>query len=273
MKKMEENIMLKFFSVKRMIKIGLLAILLALLVPVVTNSVYAETVKYSKETIANNPENLNKSFNKMKAIANKSQVITTPVITKMIKSKALDFNKENKIVLNGKNANLLWNNSKILSIEEENANYKSISVPIEGEEYSYFSNLTIVFDESGNLTTYSETLITKNQLNKFVITNYSDGEKVNEYNTNIDYVNNSTLKEALISLKKGVKENVNARGIGAIAGCIAAIAGINATVAYLIAGTCIAACPAVAPICAACIAGVCTIGAADIGGIIACFKL
>ncbi|WP_270346810.1 hypothetical protein, partial [Enterococcus thailandicus] len=60
--------MLKFFSVKRMIKIGLLAILLALLVPVVTNSVYAETVKYSKETIANNPENLNKSFNKMKAI-------------------------------------------------------------------------------------------------------------------------------------------------------------------------------------------------------------
>ncbi|OAQ56715.1 hypothetical protein A6E74_11815 [Enterococcus thailandicus] len=109
-------------------------------------------------------------------------------------------------------------------------------------------------------------MITKNQLNKFVITNYSDGEKVNEYNTNIDYVNNSTLKEALISLKKGVKENVNARGIGAIAG-------INATVAYLIAGTCIAACPAVAPICAACIAGVCTIGAADIGGIIACFKL
>ena len=110
---------------------------------------------------------------------------------------------------------------------------------------------------------------------KFVIDTYIEGKKVSTQNTEIDYINNSKLKEGLFSLKQSVKEskNENARDIGAIAGCIAAIAGINRTVAYLIAGTCVAACPAVAPICAACIAGVCTIGAADIGGVIACFKL
>lgn len=63
------------------------------------------------------------------------------------------------------------------------------------------------------------------------------------------------------------------RGIKKIAACIAAVAGINGGVAYLIAGTCIASCPAVPPICAACIGGVCTIGAADIVAVISCFKL
>lgn len=267
--------MMKIFNLERVIKIMLLSMLLALVSSTVTNIVYAETDNQSKETEVNNTENLNKSFDKMQSIASQSQEITNPIVTEMMKNDALNCIKEKKIILNGQNVNLHWNDSKFLSIDKEDTNYKSISVPIEGQEYSYFSNLTVVFDKNGNLVTYSESLITKNQVNKFVIDTYIEGAKVSTQNTDIDYINNSKLKEGLSSLKQSVQEskNVNARGIGAIAGCIAAIAGINGTVAYLIAGTCVAACPAVAPICAACIAGVCTIGAADIGGVIACFKL
>ncbi|WP_081184030.1 hypothetical protein [Enterococcus villorum] len=267
--------MMKLFNLQRMIKIMLLSMLLVLVSPTVTNIVYAETDNLSKETATKDPENLNKSFDKMQTIAKQSQKITNPIVVKTMKNNALNFINENKIILNGKNIHLLWNDSNFLSIDQKNENYQSISIPIEGKEYSYFSNLTIVFDKSKNLITYSETLITKNQVNKFVIHTYIEGKKVSTQTTDIDYVNNSILKEGLFSLKQSVEEsrNVNARGIGAIAGCIAAIAGINGTVAYLIAGTCVAACPAVAPICAACIAGVCTIGAADIGGVIACFKL
>lgn len=267
--------MMRNFNLEKIIKIMLLSMLLTLVSPAVTNIVYAETDSQPKETEVNNPENVNKSFDKMQSIASQSQEITSPTVIETMKNNTLNSIKEKKLILNGQNINLLWNDSKFLSIDEEETNYKSISVPIEGKEYSYFSNLTVVFDKNENVVTYSESLITKNQVNKFVIDTYIEGKKVSTQNTDIDYINNSKLKEGLFSLKQSVKEskNVNTRGIGAIAGCIAAIAGINGTIAYLIAGTCIAACPAIAPICAACIAGVCTIGAADIGGVIACFKL
>lgn len=267
--------MMKNFNLERMIKLMLLTMLLALVSPAVTNIVYAETDSQSKETEVNHPENLKKSFDKMQSIASQSHEVMNPIVIETTKNSTLNAIKEKKIILNGQNVNLLWNNSKFLSIDKEDANYKSISVPIEGKKYSFFSNLTVVFDKNENVVTYSESLITKNQVNKFVIDTYIEGKKVSTKNTDIDYINNSKLKEGLFSLKQSVKEskNENSRGIGAVAGCIAAIAGINGTVAYLIAGTCIAACPAVAPICAACIAGVCTIRAADIGGVIACFKL
>lgn len=266
---------MKIFNLERSIKLILLSMLLVLVSSTVTNIVYAETGNHANEAEVAMPENSNKSFDKMQLIAKKSQEITNSTVIDSIKNNALHLIKEKRIVLNGQNINLLWNDSKFLSINEENENYKSICVPIEGGKYSYFSNLTIVFDKNENLVTYSETLITKNQINKFVISTYIENKKISTQNTDIDYVNNSMLKEGVFSLKQSVNEikTVNTRGIGSIAGCIATIAGINGTVAYLIAGTCIVACPAVAPICVACIAGVCTIGAADIGGVIACFKL
>lgn len=75
---------------------------------------------------------------------------------------------------------------------------------------------------------------------------------------------------------KAIGNQPRTRGIGATAGCIGALLGVNGVVAYLIAGTCTTACaaaPVTGAVCAACIGGICVIGAADIGAIIACFKL
>lgn len=267
--------MTKIFELKKVVKIMLVTILLALALPVASNIVNAEAVKPTEGVASNGSKKLNTSFDKMQSIANRSQEVTDLAIVTATRNLAMNKINSKKIIINGENTTLAWNDSKVLSIEKDGMIFKSISVPVEGEKYSYFSNLTIVFDKNENVVTYSESLITKSKNNKFVISSYIEGNKTSTQQTDLDYVDNSALEEGLVSLKENVRESreVNDRGIGAIAGCIAAIAGINATVAYLIAGTCIAACPAVAPICAACIAGVCTIGAADIAGVIACFNL
>ena len=62
-----------------------------------------------------------------------------------------------------------------------------------------------------------------------------------------------------------------ARGANKIAGCLAAAAGVNITVALLITSTCVASCPAVVPICAEWITDVGSIGAADVAALVKCF--
>ena len=42
------------------------------------------------------------------------------------------------------------------------------------------SNLTLVFDSDYNLTTYSETLVTKSDEDKFKFTTYTDGKLVKD---------------------------------------------------------------------------------------------
>lgn len=163
----------------------------------------------------------------------------------------------------------------MVKINLDNSEYTSVNIPIIGE-YSTLSNVNILFDKDNKFIGYTETLIYNNpEINKFVIDNYQNGILLEHKETSIDFISNEKIKEGLQGLK-AIGNQPRTRGIGATTGCIGALLGVNGVVAYLIAGTCTTACaaaPVTGAVCAACIGGICVIGAADIGAIIACFKL
>lgn len=220
---------------------------------------------YQSSTVKN-------SFKQMNSLASKSTEVTDIRKIESIKDLSKDVISKQELKLNSQTKEMNFEDAKVIEINDKDTRYTSIVIPLIGERYSFISNITLAFDINNKLVSYSEALITKNSNNKFVISNYIDGVLVKKDISEIDYVNNKELKKGLENMKKSVDDGQK-RGVGAVAGCIAAVAGVNGVVAYLIAGTCIASCPAVVPICVACISGVAALGAADVGAIVACFNL
>lgn len=229
-------------------------------------------------------------------VNNKSYIITNEIAYNFknvakISSKSYDVkNMEWKDFYIGLAKNEIYNKNVIINSGIDNLNFKEINVVksnIDGKystsvnisvkgKYSLLSNLNIMFNENDSFIGYTETLIYNNdKLDKFIIDNYQNGKLIEHKQTDIDYINNEQIKEDIQGLKKIGTEQYD-KGWGSKVGCIAALLGINGAVAYLIAGTCTAACaaePVGSAVCAACIGGICVIGAADIGAIIGCFKL
>lgn len=197
-----------------------------------------------------------------KIIHKYNKIAEEKINSKDVRIKAVDYYLEYK-------------KSKVLKIYDKKDTFTSITIPIKGEWYSLISNLTLVYDSKNNLVTYTETLLSNNN-NKFRITNYINGELVEDKDTNIAYVEDSEIQKGLDELHNIASKNrcdFSFYGVKKTAACIAGVIGVNAGVAYLIAGTCAASCPAVPPICAACIGAIATMGAGDLASIIACFKL
>ncbi|MFH0331920.1 hypothetical protein QQF09_14345, partial [Clostridium perfringens] len=221
-------------------------------------------------------DNIQESFQKMEDIATNSREVTGDMLDS-IKSKFTNDLAEKKFKVQTNASNLDLDNAKVLEISNENGIFKSITLPIIGEEYTMFSSLTVLYDENNEIASYSESLITKSENNTFQVASYIDGEEISKLDTGIDYLENEILENEMINIKEITKEmetyGPEERGIGAIAACIAAVAGVNGVVAKLIAATCIASCPTVVPICVACIGGVAAMGSASIAAIVQCFKL
>lgn len=225
-------------------------------------------------------ENSNKtesktSFNKMCQIADVSvEVIDSERIVE-VKELVKDYIDAGNTVFHFESAYLDYDDAKLLNIVCENDIYTSITIPVVGNLYSIISSTTFVLLEN-QIVIYSESLVTTGEDNKFVIDTYYDGTLVESNHTDIEYISDDEIQDSLNTIHESVQkvnDYAQSRGAGAIAGCLVGVLGVNAAVAYLIAATCIASCPAVVPICVACIAGVCTIGAADVAAVVACFGL
>ncbi|MFX0550035.1 hypothetical protein ACOAKC_11975 [Hathewaya histolytica] len=191
-----------------------------------------------------------------------------------IKLSKNEINKENFIV-NGNKNNMNFQKVNVVKMDLKGSQITAVNIPIAGK-YSTLSNINILFDNNDKFIGYTETLIYNNpEINKFIIDNYQNGNLLEHKQTSIDFISNEKIEEGL----QGLKEIGNlqyTRGLGETALCIGALLGVNGVVAYLIAGTGTTACaaaPVTGAVCAACIGGICVVGAADIGAIIACFKL
>ncbi|MET1180508.1 hypothetical protein ABG775_21455 [Peribacillus simplex] len=244
-------------------KIALIVIASTILLGLSISSTFASASTYQGNDIK-------RTFEKMNDMASDTKEVKDSQRIQDIKNMSKDAISNEKVVLNNSNAKLDFDNARLLDTTQNNKNYTSITIPVVGDQYNFISNVTLIFDSKNKITNYSESLITKNEDNKFVITSYFDGELFESNVTDLDYKSNSELKEGLKNIQT---EGMQTKGFKKIATCIAAVAGVDITVAYLIAGTCAASCPAVPPICAACIAAVATMGAGTIAGVIACFNL
>ncbi|MDO7267020.1 hypothetical protein [Shouchella clausii] len=212
-------------------------------------------------------------FEQLNDVATTTNEVTDPERIQSLKDMSSDAISNNQLELNYLNADLDFDEANILDISYNNENFTSATFPIVGDDYSVISNLTLVFDSDNEVINYSETLITKSDINTFKVTTYFDGLLTQDEVTDIDYISNEELQEELELIHSVQSDDiVQTQGITEIALCISTVALIDLTVARLIAVSCIASCPAVPPICAACIGAVAVVGSANIGAIIACFR-
>lgn len=225
-----------------------------------------------------NYSELEHAFTKMNEIAEMSTVVTDIEKIDALKNFVKNAVDNNEILLHFDKSNLNYNEAKVMDIVNEDRAYTAITVPMVNENYAFLSNVTVILDKN-QIITYSESLITKSENNKFIINTYSDGVLVESNHTDIDYVSDTELQAELQAIHENIEKGnqyLQTRGLGAVAGCIAGAIGVNGTIAYLVAATCVTACTA-APIggavCAACIGGVFVLGAADVAVVAACFSL
>lgn len=220
-------------------------------------------------------ERMESSFEKIEDIAERStEVVDTERIENLKNVVKKAITEENK-VLQASEEELHYEDVAVLDIACDDEIYTTITVPIQSENYSLLSNATFVV-KNNQVLAYSETLITTDDNNKFVIDNYFNGELLESNHTNIDYISDAEIQQGIDSLNEISEkstEYIQTRGIGETAGCLAAVLGVNVGVALLIAGTCAASCPAVVPVCVACVSGVFALGGADVAAVVACFGL
>lgn len=165
-----------------------------------------------------------------------------------------------------------FKNARYFEVTEKDKVYKTVTLPITGKKYSFMSNLSLVFDSHNEITNYAETFMTKSEDNKFKVQIYMDGQLTKDEVTDVEYISDSELKQGVDELETITQDN-QTEGVGAVASCIAGIAGVNIGVAYALVAACAGSCPAVPPICIACIGAVATVGVGDVKGVVACFNL
>ncbi|WP_182543082.1 hypothetical protein [Halosaccharopolyspora lacisalsi] len=115
-----------------------------------------------------------------------------------------------------------------------------MTIPV-GGDYSLVSNLTVLFNESGDIVQYGETLISENDAGNFNITSYTDGVLVNSNDTDQPYTTDAQLQQDTDSGPVS-SEGMAAMGAGGTAACVAAVLGVSGVTAYLIVGACTGAC-------------------------------
>lgn len=150
-------------------------------------------------------ESVGIEFEQMNNTASKSSDIEDPKKIQNLTDMSKEAISSKQIVLNYSNADLVFDDARFLEIKENNENYASVTIPIVGEQYSFISNLTLVFDSENEIISYSETLITKSDNDKFIITTYFDGKLFQEDETDIDYISNSELQKELEYIHVTVK--------------------------------------------------------------------
>lgn len=209
----------------------------------------------------------NNSFEVLEDIAKNSVEITD---TQKI-SNAKDIVQNNNLTFNYLDAELDFENAIVLDTNAEGEIYTSITIPVVGQDYSILSNVTctIIDDE---IVAYSESLITTGDDGNLVINNYANGTFLETVETGV-YLSDKEIEEELDRLSEIVKKTSLQRGAGEIAGCLAALLGIDVTLAAVLVGMCSGSCPAVPVVCAACVGAVAAVGVGNMELVAKCFSL
>lgn len=145
-----------------------------------------------------------------------------------------------------------------------------VSVPLHGD-YSLPSNITVFFDDNNTVLQTNEMLVTKNEVENFQVETYLDGSLVKSEDTGLAW----KTDEEMLAEKPVDPAEIQPMGVKAVAGCLAAVLGIGATAAYIVAvacgGSCAAPTPVTAVICAACIGAYAVIGGGAMTNAVKCF--
>lgn len=188
------------------------------------------------------------------------------------------------------------------TVDAEGETFRSVTIPV-GGDYIEPSNVTVIYDEAGDVASHSESLIRKQPSGDVHVTSYTDGQlsvdktidsetlaaadhparQAGNASTDPSGVQSafqdSSVTQGESSADVGVYgggSEVSQAGVGSTVACITAVLGVGGGTAYLIATMCAGACVTSATgfsaaVCAACIGGYATIGGASVTAVASCF--
>lgn len=186
--------------------------------------------------------------------------------------KAAKAIKEGEVSMQASPGALAREEVKVRSVESAEVSLTSVTFPINGE-YSTVSNFTVLFDASGDIVQYGETLITENEMSNFNITTYSDGELVESNDTDLAYMSDAELESEARSAPS--KDMASTMGTGSTVACVAAVLGVSAGgIATVVVLACGGACTvpvAGTAICVACIGAYAAISSGSVAAVATCF--
>lgn len=210
------------------------------------------------------------------AAANPAQTITTVSghdATAMTDA-AIALVKNGQVDVHAAASSLDVSEAKVLAIDTESGTFTSVTVPISGD-YSFTSNFSVVFDSSGNLAQYGETLVSENEDGNFNVTTYADGVLTSDQDTDLAFMLDAELKQDMANSMSAVSAGFQTadKNTGA---CIATVLGLSGVAGAIIAYGCADACASAAigigvPFCVGCISGFAVIGGASITAVATCF--
>lgn len=269
---MEKNITRKiitsFFAILSVVAICLCSFMQVNAAVTETDTVDKRIV--TDEDISEGLQKIDTLLGKMSYEKNEDKIGT---LNKLIKEKV----SKGDLLVNSKQVELDYNSSKVVNISEEEKTYTSITIPLVGDNYSFASNLTVVFDSSLKSYTYTETALTKSENDFFRVDVFNDGKQIKSEELDIPYLSDSEIKSEISRLTEAqnvLDSNVSSRGVVDKIACIAVILGVTKYIGGIIVSFCAGSCAAgVAPLCVACVGGIVTFGGASLTALIKCFKL
>jgi len=215
---------------------------------------------------------------------------------------ALKDLRSGELQLHGAESALKISEASVNTVDTEGQAFRSVTIPVEGD-YIEPSNVTVIYDDAGQVASYSESLMIKHASGDVEVTSYSDGQLS---------VERTIDKETLAAAEQQVSQSespsadpagietafqassevqgasvadvgvydggsaVSQAGIGSTVACIGSVLGVGGGTAYLISTLCAGACVTSATgfsaaVCAACIGGYATIGGASVTAVASCF--
>ncbi|EOH94687.1 hypothetical protein [Enterococcus villorum] len=253
---------------------ALLLILGSSFIPVL--SVSANEVVFSRVTnaklISDFTDEELETLEKMSDIMETTKLVSTTENSE-IKTRFQSELRNRNIVFHVPESSLDLTSAKVLQVTQNSEDFYMITVPIVGDGYNLFSNLTVTYSCSGKNEGYQETIISQGLNNKTQIETYANGKLMKSNLLNEDFLSNEQIKKDMKNVQKQGALLPQSRGFANKVACLVVVLGISKYVATVIAGACVGSCPAIPVICAACVGGFVALGTGTMSSVVACFKL
>ena len=207
------------------------------------------------------------------------------VAIEQARQKAMKFIELGTVQLHVSTESMKSSRSTVVHVStNDGERYTSITIPLKNGTLSLMRNLTVILSPDNFVTTYSKTVLTKNDSDTFQLATHVDGNPAKNVDTGQKFVDDETLQAEINEINSAIEKNKQSNttdtaqpeGVGRVAACLSVVLGVGGATAWVIASLCGGSCAAAATgvgaaICAACIGGVATLGSAAIAGAVACF--
>ena len=130
-------------------------------------------------------------FTKLFDITETTKLVST-IVTNDMKSR---FQMNRNMIIHVPKSSLDLTNAKVLQVTENSKDFYTITVPIVGDDYNLFSNLTVTYSQNGENEGYQETIISRGLNNKIQIESYVNGKLMKSDLLNEEFLSNEQIKK------------------------------------------------------------------------------